>query len=812
MESLLKRALENVKLLVRMIKDDDERTTILEGVMETLLKFGCDSYISELIDIFGVEIKDELYKRLTISAAKLGRNDAFKMFFEKIPNEDKLEVLADVIVDSRLDEKELVSIVSQYIKSIRSVNYNDEDVCYNMALILSFLGDYVRSRSFTNSFCALIKKKELAFMKEFFEIMDEIKCAFLKMSVGDKFDGLRILRRVIPKVNNLDRAKRASLILEACDVASRYGFYDEAMKFLDYLESVSQKSASIEVIFENALKNKEDDTKVMSLVKRANMLLGKNVELLLRLSIILRKYNNEKWRNIFSHISPEEIEKVNLDILMDLIEEIADNDFRDMLDEILKVPIYWEDLKMKPELLFKYAYVLYCSGRISGGAKIFDDYINDILVTKERKLDPQFPVYYIKSFVVALKRFPDTLRQIDFDERLHEKLVSIEKEIPLPRKVLQLLELISDHRYKSEAVEKIAEEVLTKLRCVGIEKVITLVPEKERLEELITRVARKLAIEGDVTDAISCLDLISDIKKKLDVMLAMEHRCALKLCDELPGLLKMTIKTVNEAKGKIDVDPVEEAKIRLDLAIVFKFHGKEKDYINSLNEAIKRLESIKPKKMDDIMANKITAESYGYYAAALYVLGDERSDALLKEALKYSNLLTSGLRTRVLMKIITWLVLAGWYSAVFELLQLEGMEKVLPIVRTSLIKEYVKNERYEEALKTALSISFNPIDEIDTYINYAYEIARTPEADTVPEILEKAKEKCQKIEDNETKLRFMIRIASAYAKAFRSAEAEKIIDSILEQVKSISDVEKRDRYLALIVPVVYIIETQKTAA
>ncbi len=809
MDASLEIALENIKLLLKMIRDDDDKLLALEGVSEILLKNDYVSMLDRITEELSDELKSEFYKRLALIAAKNGVADIFRDSIEKIPSEEKLEILAEVVVENKLDQKELIEILKNFLKSLKSVDYNDEDICYNMAVILSFLGDFTRSRGFANSFCSLIKTKEFTFMREFFKVMDEIKCAYLRMCIGDKTDGIRLLQKILPKVKNLDEARKATLIIEACDVASRHGFYEEAIKFSSYLDSDTNKSSLMEIIFENALRNGEDDQKIKELVRRANMALGKNVEALLRISIVLRKYNNAQWKDLFSRITPGDLEKINLPALLDIIEDIAECGFKDMLEEVLKVPIYWEDLKMKPVLLFKYAYMLYSQGRISGGAKILDDYINDIIVTKERKLDPQFPIYYLKSLIEAIKNYPDKLEEVDFDKRLHEKLVSLEKEIPLPIKVTRILDEITIPKYKDLAVERIAEEILTRLRCVGIEKILTLVPEKERLEELISRVARKLAIEGDVTDALSCLELISDTKKRLDILLAMEHRCALKLCSELPGLLKMTIKTVNEVKRKIDVDPVEEAKIRLDLAIVFKFHGREKDYKNSLNEAIKRLEGIKTTSKDNILSNKILAESYGYYASALYVLGDERSNELLKKSLEHVNELPSKLRTKVLIKIITWLLFAGWYSVVFELLQLEGLESALPLVRSSLIKEYVKNERYEEALDTALSISMNIVDEVDTYICYASELVKTPKAEEVADILKKTMEKCNKITDYDTKMRFLIRIASTYAKSKNLSEAEEILNKLIEEVRGIEDEEQRCKYLALIAPALYLVEKSK---
>ena len=798
----------NVGFFLDMIRDRGGKLDAARELIDVLVRFGQASLVSSLLDKFGEDDKPELYRAMALAYARIGDPDSFAEVFKKLPDDVKLEVLSEAIMEGNIDKDRMINILREYLAGMKSVDYNDEDVCYSMAIILSYIGDYTRARGFVNNFCSLIKVKEYTFMREFFEIMDELKCISIKMMIGDRQDGLRRLKKTIQKIENLEESRRDTIVIEICDVLSRYGLYDRALEFAKKYMTEESKSACIAVIVENMLKGTDKDS-VQKVIEGIMENIRGNPDIILRLSILLRRYDVDYWRELFDKVYVDDLEKISVDVLLDLVEELADNDYIDMLDKISQVPIYWEDLREKPELLLKYVYVLYSIGKIRGGAKILEDYINRILITRERRVDPLLPAYYLKSFLVGMKRYPEILAEVGLDKRLQEKLESLSREVPIPDAVMRFLDEITDHEYKSIAMERIAEEILLENRCVGVEKILILVPEQDRLEDLICRVARNLATRGEITDALSCLNLIKDEKKKLDLLLAMEHRCALKLCKELPGLLKMTIRTMSKVKEKIEVDPVEEAKIRLDLAIVFKFAGKEKDYRSALDEAIKRLEKIKPRNIKDILKCKIAAESYGYYAAALYVLGDPRSDSLLKEALNYVNMIPQRLRIRTLAKIMMWLLFADWFSVALQLVQMEGMDKIIPLVRTALIQEYVRSERFDEALDTALSIAPDDRSKVETYINYAQAILRTPAKSKIPEILEKAEGLCRGLDDDTIKIRLLAKIAGMYARIGITDKAEEIIKNITEEANKIKDSKTKNSLLAEMAPALYLIEHHK---
>ncbi|MEX0568587.1 MAG: tetratricopeptide repeat protein, partial [Candidatus Njordarchaeota archaeon] len=758
-----------------------------------------------IIEKADIKEKEEIYKSLAIILGKAGDLDNFRKSIKQLSIESKMEVLYEVIQDTKLDEKDLNQIIGEFLMELKSVDYDDEDACKYMTNILAYLGDYTRARGFANSFCSIIKTKDYSFLGESFRLLDEVDCADLKMILGDKKDGLEILKKVAEKAKNANKSRLFTYIFNIVDIASKHGLYDEAIKFMNMLEVTAQRGSCASIVLEYAYKKKSD--MVDKLIEEISSSIDNDAEALLRVSTVLRKYNNEKWREFFERISMEDVEKIDVLVLIDILEQMADNGFDDMLEKLAQVPIYWEDLKRDVESLFKYAYILYATGRIAGGSKVFEDYINEVVTSKEMRIEYSFPIYYLKASLTAIKRYPEKIKEIDFDERLQEKLTLLQKHIILPQSIEQFLEKIKTPKYRKIASEKIAEEILLKHKCVGKEKVLILIPEKERLDEIISRVARRLMDRGNFADAITCVNLINDNNLRFELLTAMEHRCALKLCKELPTLLKRTIAMVEEMKKKNKLETVDEAKIRADLAIVFKFAGKNKEYEESLNEAIELAKNMAPKVEGNIIAEKNVAEVYGYLAASLYVQGDPRSDELLKKSVKYVLQLPKGLRIRVLLKIIIWLLFAGWFSAVMELLQLEQIRAALPLIRASLIDAYVRNEMYDEALNTALSMCASELDEIETYISYANSLIDTPKREEANKYLEMAMSRCSNLADEETKIRTTIKIAEAYARAGIIDKAREILTSLSEKIKTIKDNETREKLISLMAPAYYLIET-----
>lgn len=808
-EMSLNIAIENVRLLLKMIRDPSKKIDALKSVLEVALSFGPIDPLLEIVKSEESPDTEELYSTLAITCAYEGHYDLFSKYLEKVSEEYRPEVISEAILGGKLDNNALMGIVKDFLKRLKKVDYSDEDLCFNLAVVFSFIGDFTRARGFVNSFCLLIKNKEYTIMEVFFRVMDELKCAHLRILIGDRNDGLRSIQKLLDRIERLNPTQKSTILLSTCDILSRHGFHDEALAIIRRFSKEVKVGPILGVVIENILQKNTDRETLDRVLKQINTVIGSDPEACIQIAVALRKHNIDRWKEFFERIKIEELEKIDIGVLLDIMETLADNNFLDMLEKVSEIPIYWEDLKRNQELLFKYIYTLYASGRIRGGAKILEDYINSVIISGRKELHPSLPAYYLKSFLVAKDKFPEELAEVGLEEKLNKKLKLLERERVLPISVERILSDISNPKYKNRAVERVAEEILLESHCVAMDRIQVLIPEKERLEELIVRVAKRLMMEGEVVDALSCLDVIDDKKRKLDVLLAMEHRCALKLCRELPRLLKMTIKTINELKGKMEIDPAEEAKIRLDLAIAFKFAGKKDEYLDSINKAVRMLKGLKPRNPNDIRSNRVAAEIYGYYAATLYVLGDPRSDELLKESLNYINMLPSRLRLRTLIKIMTWLLFADWFSVIFQLVRLEGIEPILPLVRRTLIDEYVRNERYDEALETALSLAVSAKDMIDTYIHYAKVILNTPVKRKILDILAKAWDEREKIDDEIEKMVYGLRIAEVYARAGVINKAEEIVNSILDKAYSLDDVEKKDMLLAEIAPIYYVIESSK---
>ena len=793
--------LENVRLLLDLIEDEDDRTDVAGHVCEVLVSHGFTEYAFSLAEEVGSE---DIYASLALACARAGDLDGMHRALDRVSDQRRMEVLAEIAMEGKLDKAELAKIVGEYLRTVKSVDLDDEDVCYNMAVLLASVGDYTRARGFANNFCSLIVSRESLMVDELFRMLDGVRCAGLKMIVGDREEGARFLRKSLGDLEKLDDARRFTVVFDACETLSKHGLFSQALELLGRLEDNSRRGVCLCVILENALRSGSWDD-VKAILDKAKRIVDMTPENMLRVGIILRKYGVDEWEQYLEKVPPESLEGMDLRFLLDIMEDLVDSGYFDVLERICRVPIYWEDLRRSPELLLRYAYILYATGRISGGAKIFDDYVSDIVVTKERKMDPAFPAYYAKAYIVASRKYPEELAEANFDSRLNERLKAISKEILLPPTVVGILDEISDIRRRVVAIESIAEEILVESRGAVADKIITLIPERERIDDVISRVAKRLAVEGEVRDAITLIDLIEDSEKRLDTALAITHRCALKLCKELPSLLKIVIRARATAKKK-DVGPVEESKIRVDLAIVFKFAGKRKDYEISLREAERLLNTIRPSGPGDIAAYRSLADGYGYLAAALYVLGDGRSDETLKRAMDYVMKLPEALRMRSLVRLVTWLLFAGWFSAVFEILQIEGLEAALPMVRRALIEAYVRNEMYDEALSTAMSMAMSPMDEVDTLIHYAKAISKTSAKGRALDLLENALKKCEEMEDVSLRLRYMIRIAEVYARVGVIDKARSLADALRKEIASMGNGE-RDEYLAMLATVYFLIES-----
>lgn len=782
--------LENLRLMLETVRD---RTEAISELVDEFIKENKWSLLDSVLEGLTYD-KNAIYKAICISAGRNGDWGLFEKYFSELLPREKLDVVVELIDEKILQGAKAVDLIKESFKGIGKVDIGDMDLTRSMAIAFSILGDYTRARFLTNTFCSLAEAKRKFMTSKIFGLADEIECFNLILYVGDKHIANERLRRLIA---NIESYGAQSLWMPLIDILSKHGMHDEAMRLVDKIDTDIDKSISLSIIAERA-----GGEYIRNIIDYLNQNISDPIAIM-TMGVTLRRIGYDEWEAVFRK-GLEGLEG-NIDVarFVDFLEMLADNDYKDLLDKALEKRVNMADITINySRSTLKYAYSLLVDGKLEASIRLLDEYMNDLFLKKKEREDVDFVIYYAKAILKGIKHIGDKVLEFDFHQRLQDKLYASIRELELPQEIKDLLNKITDEEYRIRAVKRILEEELYRSKCVVADQLerVFLVP-RSLIDDILSSVAKRLVQEGNVTDAVACLDRIMDKNERFTVLSSVTHRCALAMRrDALVTLLKKLI--VMKSRLRI-VDPIEDVKIRADLAIVFKFSGREKEYKDSLREAFDLIQQLKPSEKFDYNYYRKIAEAYGYLAAALYVLGEKAAEKSLQETLKAIRILPTSMKFPILAKLTSWVTLAGWLPIVYQFLQIKGLGKLKKFVATILSENYVFQGMIDSAIEEIEALVVENKDKLDIFLSLAKILARKRDHEGAEILLDRIEDLLKGLEGLD-KMMYEGELAGVYAILGEKEKALKIADKIYEEALKQQDLGIRNQLLAYVVPVKYI--------